>query len=249
MGKYWKRLRKKDRRRLAAQEAMAKNPQAFIPAAPTNDNEKSVRDAAKRAAREARRAERAASRKAGREAEREARRPGPAANTNAPGIVPAAAKGGLSRTFNVYADGSARGNGRHMGAGWIIFETTSGQPREFSRAGVKVTEPAQNGTSVFAELAAATGALNAVPAGSRVRLHLDCQVVVDTLHLGSIEKHIGAPKRHRDMRIAAARLFNAAARHEKVETIKIVDTADSPQRIAHHLAKGSSKAGYGRSAP
>jgi ribonuclease HI len=158
-------------------------------------------------------------------------------------------KGALSRGFNarsfhVWADGSARNEGRHMGAGWVIVETTPGRERELRRDSVKVTEPVQNGTSVFAELAAATGALNAVPAGSRVRLHLDCAVVVETLQTGTIERHLGAPKRHADMRIAASKLFNAVARHEKVEVVQASDKYDQTLRAAHHLAKRASRAGF-----
>lgn len=93
--------------------------------------------------------------------------------------------GNSKKFYNLWTDGSYSSTHHTGGAGWLIRDPDA-QEKEGSRPLPKLPKDARPHGSDIAEILAVGHALRNVPAGSSVRLRLDCQNVLDWLKAGQI---------------------------------------------------------------
>jgi ribonuclease HI len=144
------------------------------------------------------------------------------------------------RFFDIWTDGCALSNGKHMGAGYIIYEHD-----KIHAAGSEAIITKGVGSSTLAEISAATIALTKIPANAFVTLHSDSLDVLRELQkrtgLQAIGKQL-SPKKKKKAE-ALNTLFTAAARHQNIDTKKTNDKHDANLKQAHCLAReGADKA-------
>lgn len=134
--------------------------------------------------------------------------------------------------IQIWCDGSYRQEHGTIGVGWV--HSVRGQTHEESRTLPNIKDT--HGSDI-AEYTAFAKALETVPDGANVSVHMDCQNVVDTLMSGTLSrKHKAIP--------AIVSAFTAATNAKKrMGSVQIKYTSDrnSPNMgLAHTLSRMAS---------
>jgi ribonuclease HI len=138
--------------------------------------------------------------------------------------------------YDAWCDGSFRDARNRGGAGWVIRH--DGALSEGSATIPALHKDHRPHGSDIAEVTAVVRALREIPAGSTVRLRLDCQNVMDWLKAGSVttKKKIDI----RPLQTMFAQANDLVQSMEKVEIIKITGTNNEHHNRAHVLSRTGS---------
>lgn len=147
---------------------------------------------------------------------------------------------GTSKQFyNVWTDGSYSQAHSAAGAGWLI-RAPDGEEKEGYKPVPKLPKDARPHGSDIAEIFAVGEALRNIPAGSSVRLRLDCQNVLDWFKAGQI-----GTKSKREIPLLASTFEDAmlgVKSMNDVEFIKVGGRTNAELDRAHKLSKQAAHA-------
>lgn len=138
-----------------------------------------------------------------------------------------------ANTVEIWCDGSFRQAHKTSGIGYIIRHA-DGRMEEQALRLPRLRNSFAYGSQI-AELAAATHAMNAVPANSHVLVHMDCKLAIEALQAGELtfRPRGRAPTLQRAFRYAAAamnKLCVVTFEHTR-------DNADPRMGKAHQLSR------------
>lgn len=141
--------------------------------------------------------------------------------------------------YHLYVDGSAFQDTNKFGIGWVRTNRKNKKPSLKSKR-----LSIQRGTSIIAELYAATDALNKVHRPSRILLFSDCSDLCTAIATQKIDKRLERARKTPNLKAAWEAVDKAVKRHKEVFVHYMPSNAEHVYMdIAHRLAQeGASKA-------
>lgn len=137
----------------------------------------------------------------------------------------------MSEPVQIWCDGSYRPEHGTIGVGWV--HSARGQTQEEFRTLSKINDP--HGSDI-AEYTAFARALEGVPDGARVHVHMDCQNVVQTLNTGAL------PRKQKALPAVVSSFDAAVNAKKRMAAILITYTSDRNPNMgrAHTLSRQAS---------
>lgn len=139
--------------------------------------------------------------------------------------------------IQIWTDGSYRPDHNTGGAGWVIHYPDDTRDRQC--LALPALRDSFTYGSHIAELSAATHALNALPEGSLINLHMDCIFALKSLQLGILatRKYLEGSSLQQAFRKAVT----ATLRHADVSYALASDKRDTQMGHAHRLSRIASE--------
>ncbi|GEM_PF-5752821 len=151
----------------------------------------------------------------------------------------------MQKLYCVFSDGSYAKRNR-AGLGGVVvssdIDISNNRPLTHSKAKVEtlISKAFEGETnSLSSEALAAAEALNAVPAGENILLHLDPDSLVRLINNNSLKSYKDTCKPHNQH--AITELNNAVERHKSVRAAYQSDQKNALVRLCHHFARAAEK--------